>query len=122
VANPLMNGPTSDDKLWGGLSYAGLACCMIPTLVIFFLKKGESDYIKFNGLQAIFFWLASFIIGVVLSLLSQIPGIGMIFGLVQFVVSLGILGYWIYLMIMAFTGKEVTIPYLSDFVRQNLMG
>ena len=122
MVNPSLNGPTSEDKLWGGLSYVGLACCMIPTIIIFLLKKEESSFIKFHSLQAIFFWLASFVIGVVLSILSQIPAVGMIFAIVQFIISLGVLGYWIYLIIMAFTGKDVRIPMLSDFIDQNLMG
>jgi uncharacterized membrane protein len=121
VVNPI-NEPTSDDKLWSGLSYAGLACCMVPTLVIFFLKKGESDYIKFNALQAIGTWLVVLVIGIILTVLSHIPVIGMLVGLVHLLVSLVLIAGWIYLMIQAFGGKEVRIPVLGDFIEQNLMG
>ena len=120
VANP-MSAPTSDDKLWAGLSYAGLVCCMIPTIVIFLLKKGESDYIKFNALQAMGFWLVGFVIGIVFNVGAQIPGIGFVLGLAYMIISLGLLGYWIYLMIQGFTGKEVRIPVLGDWIEQNLM-
>jgi uncharacterized membrane protein len=124
--NPL-NAPTSDDKLWAGLSYVGIICCMIPTVVIFFLKKDESAYLKFNSLQALGFGLATIVIGfalgIVVGLIGQaIPLLGLLAGLVPLVVQLGFLGYWIYLMIQAFTGKDVRIPILADFIDQNLMG
>ena len=120
LAHP-MNGPTSDDKLWAGLSYTGLVCCMIPTIVIFLLKKGESDYIKFNGLQAMGFWLASFVVGIVFNVAAQVPGIGFVFSMVYMLIALGFVGYWIFLMIQAFTGKDVRIPVLGDWIEQNLM-
>lgn len=121
MANPMIHGPTSDDKLWSGLCYAGLVCCMVPTLVIFFLKKGESDYIKFHGLQAIGFWLVGVVIGVTLSVLGQIPVVGLLAGIANLVITLVFIAAWIYLMIQGFTGKEVRIPVLGDFIEQNLM-
>jgi uncharacterized membrane protein len=121
VVNPMMSGPTSDDKLWSGLGYAGLVCCMVPTLVIFFLKKGESDYIKFNGLQAIGFWLVFLVIGVIFFTLAHIPVLGFLAGIVQLVVNLVFMAAWIYLMIQGFSGKEVRIPVMADFIEQTVM-
>lgn len=121
MVNPI-EAPTSDDKLWSGLSYAGLACCMVPTLVIFLLKKGESDYIKFNALQAIGLWLTALVIMVTLSILGHIPVVGFLVGIVHLVISLVFLAGWIYLIIQAFTGKEIRIPLLGDLIEQNLMG
>jgi uncharacterized membrane protein len=113
--------PNSDDKLWAGLSYAGLICCMIPTIVIFLLKKGESDYIKFNGLQAMGFWLALFIVYAGLGVTANIPVIGIIPGLIGVLMGLPCFAVWVYLMIMAFTGKVFKIPVLADFIESNLM-
>jgi uncharacterized membrane protein len=121
VVNPI-EAPTSDDKLWSGLSYAGLVCCMIPTLVIFMLKKGESDYIKFNALQAIGLWLTALAIGIIFLLLGHIPVVGLLVGIVNLIFSLVLTAGWIYLIIQAFTGKEIRIPILGDFIEQNLMG
>ena len=120
MVNPL-ESPTSDDKLWAGLGYAGLVCCMIPTVVIFLLKKDESNFIKFHNLQALGIGLASLIINVVLVTMSATPGIGFLFGLVQILFSIAFLGYWIYLMIQGFTGKDVQIPVLGDYIHENLM-
>jgi len=120
VVNPI-NEPTSDDKLWSGLGYTGLICCMVPTLVIFFLKRGESDYIKFNCLQAIGVWLSAAAIGITLSVLGHIPVIGFFVGIAHLLFSLVYLAFWIYLIIQGFTGKSVRIPILADFIEQNLM-
>lgn len=125
MVNPL-NAPTSDDKLWAGLSYVGIMCCLIGSLIVFFLKKDESSYIKFNALQAIGFGLVWIVLSVGLNfgmmLVSQIPVIGLILGLVGMLIPLGLFGYWIFLMIQAFMGKDVRIPVLADFIDQNLMG
>lgn len=120
-----MTGPNSDDKLWGGLSYAGLACCMIPTVVIFLLKKGESSFIKFHSLQALGVGLASIVTGIIFSVIGGVAGnivaIAIVVGLANLIVSLAILGLWLYLMIVTFMGKDIKLPVLGDFIDQNLM-
>ena len=121
MVNSMTSEPNSDDKLWAGLSYAGLICCMIPTIVIFLMKRGESDYIKFNGLQAMGFWLAMVIVQVGLGVTTNIPGIGIITGLISMLIGIASLAVWVYLMIMAFTGKMFKIPVLADFIESNLM-
>lgn len=121
MVNPISTEPNSDDKLWAGLSYAGLVCCMIPTVVIFLMKREESDYIKFHSLQGMGFWLLLFILQIALSTSSAIPGIGIIAGIISLLVSIASLGLWIYLIIVAFTGKDFKIPVLGDFIESNLM-
>ncbi len=111
-------GPSSDEKLWAGLGYAGLICCMIPSIVILFLKKDESDYLKFHLIQAVGFGVAVFIVNMVLwTVLGPIP----IINLLPPLIGLALTGYWVYLMVMAFTGKDVEVPVLGEFVRNNLM-
>ncbi len=121
MVNPVSSEPNSDDKLWAGLSYVGLVCCMIPTIVIFLLKRGESDYIKFHSLQGMGFWVVYLIVQIILSMSSGIPGIGIVTGIVSILLGLAALGFWVYLMIMAFTGKDFRIPVLGDFIESNLM-
>jgi uncharacterized membrane protein len=116
-----VNAPTSDDKLWAGLSYVGIGCCMIGTIVIFLLKKGESDYIKFHSLQAIGFGVVLIVLYFLFGILSSIPVVGLLASIPMILLMLGSFGYWIYLMIQAFTGKDVRIPVLADWIEQNLM-
>lgn len=125
MVNPL-NAPTSDDKLWAGLSYVGIMCCVIGSVIVFFLKKDESSYIKFNALQAIGYGLVWIVVSVLLNFMmffvSHIPIFGLVLGLVGLLIPLALFGYWIFLMIQAFMGKDVRIPVLADFIEQNLMG
>ncbi|HEY9746209.1 MAG TPA: DUF4870 domain-containing protein [Oculatellaceae cyanobacterium] len=113
---------TNEDKLWAGLGYAGLVLLMIPTLIIFFLKKDESAYIKFNLLQALGYGIASLVLGILFSILATIPILGLLVMFVHFFVGLILFAYWIVLMVWAFMGKEIRIPLLGDFIEQNLMG
>ncbi len=113
--------PNSDEKLWAGLSYAGVAIFAIPTAAIYLLKRGESDYIKFHSLQAIAFFLICLVLGIVFMVLGFIPVIGLLAGLVYFLIALVELGVWIWLMVQAFMGKEPRIPTLAEFLENNFM-
>lgn len=120
MTHPL-NTPSSDDKLWAGLSYAGSALCMIPTIVILLMKKDESRFIKFHSLQALGFSLGSLVFWLVLSGLTMIPILGWLVAFAMLVIWIVPLAYWIYLMIQAFMGNDVRIPGLADFIDQHLM-
>ena len=108
-----LSGPTQDDRLWAGLSYAGAVCCFcgLPALLIFFLKRGESEFIRYHALQAFIFslgWLALFILGLVLTVLSRIDfPVGFFLLLCPGIA-------WIYLMLQAFMGKDRRIPWLRE--------
>lgn len=120
---------TSDDKLWAGLSYAGTPLLLIPPIVIFALKKDESEHIKFHALQALALGVSWLVVNTVIVIVSIILGMipfvgwiaGVIIGLASAVVGLAYLAYWIVLMIWAFTGKEFRIPVLGNFVEQQFM-
>ena len=114
--------PGNDDKLWAGLSYAGVAILALPTIAILVLKKGESDYIKFHSLQALGYFLLCFVVGIVLAILSFLLGpLGFIVGIGGFLLNLVMLGFWIYLMVQAFSGNDPRIPMLADQIDNNLM-
>lgn len=121
MVNSNLTGPNSEDKLWAGLSYAGSIFLAIPPLIIFALKKGESDFIKFHALQAIALEVAMLIIGFALGILGLIPIIGLLSGLAGLLITLGFFGLWIFLMIQSFTGKDFRVPVLGDFIEKNLM-
>lgn len=110
-----LQGPTHEDKVWAGLSYAGAICffCGLPALLIFFLKRGESAYIRLHSLQAFVFalvWVAVFILTLLLTVLSWINGP------IGFFLFMAPVGYWIYLMVRAFMGQESRLPWIGDWL------
>jgi uncharacterized membrane protein len=110
-----LQGPTHDDKVWAGLSYAGAICFFfgLPALMIYFLKRGESGFIRLHALQAFCFslcWLALFILTLLFSIFSWINGP------VGFLLFLAPVVYWVYLMIQAFLGNDRRMPWLGDWL------
>ena len=132
MANTSPMGPSSDEKIMAGFAYVGQLLCFIPTVIIFFMKKDESDFIKFHCLQSfsfIIYGLISFVINIVFSILmavvGQMPGVGMIMGLGGTVIF-GLLGlavfcYWVFLMIKAFMGEDTKIPYVGALIEEKMM-
>lgn len=110
-----------DDKLWAGLGYVGAGLFIVPTLIIFVLKKDESSYIKFHLLQAMAFGICWLIINLAFSMLIAIPILGLIAAAALFFVNLGIFACWIALLIWAFTGKDFKIPILGNFVEEQFI-
>lgn len=121
LANPNLIGPNSEDKLWAGLSYAGIGCGIVLTVLIFIFKQGESDFIKFHALQAILGGIAAAVLGGILLYLSKIPFLGFLISILGFFIGLILFGFWVYLMIAGFTGRHFKIPLLGDFIEKSLM-
>jgi uncharacterized membrane protein len=121
---------TSDEKLFAGLSYLlGGLCCMIPSIVIFFLKKDESPYVKYHSLQSIAVWVILLVVSIVLSIIStvvqvalaQIPLLGMLAGIPGMLFGLACLIYFIYLAVQTFMGNDVDVPVIGDFINEKFM-
>ena len=103
-----------EDRLWAGLGYAGLPIMMIPTLLILWFKRDESDYIYLNLLQALAFGVLFVIVNVIFQFMVSIPLMGLLvlpaYGLILIVFSL----VWLLLTVLAFMGKDVRIPLLTE--------
>lgn len=115
-----------DEKLWCGLSYVGLLICALPTLVILLLKKNESPAIKFHALQALALFLVMVVINVVLNIVNMIAmsalgPLAIVTGLGAALISLALLGYWIFLTVKVFMGDDIDIPVVGGFIRTNLL-
>lgn len=128
---------SSDEKLWACLAYLGniLLCCgvlPVAAIVIFFMKKDESQYLKFHTAQALALgvvcfgvWLVLTVVNMVVSLItSPVAAAAIGWGLVGMVVfplvGLAIIGYWIYLSILAYRGEDFEVPYIGNFVHEKL--
>jgi len=101
--NQFQGEVTSDDKLWAALAYAFSP--LIPVIILLMADKKDRPFIKAHNVQAlatgIVVWIISGVIGAVTC------GIGFILWLLMF-----------YLAYVAYQGKTITIPVITDFVKK----
>lgn len=91
-----MNDVTSDDKLWALLTY--IFSPLVPIIIMFMDDKKNRPFIRSHNAQAL-----------VLGILTVLTGgfcVGIIFLIMQIVYG-----------IQAYQGKEVVIPVLTDFIK-----
>nr|HID12340.1 hypothetical protein [Anaerolineae bacterium] len=95
---------TQDDKLWALLSWL---LWPIAIVVLLLEDKKTRQFIKYNAVQS----LALAVVGWVLSLvLSWVVGLGCIIGIAWLI-------YAIYLAVQSYQGNWVTIPFVTDFCK-----
>jgi len=94
---------TSDDKLWGALSY--IFTPIVGIIVLLMEDKKARPFIKFHAVQSI---AAGVVLWIVLPIIATLTlGCGAILGFVVF--------YWAY---KAYQGEYVSIPLLTDFIKK----
>ncbi|HEY3343976.1 MAG TPA: DUF4870 domain-containing protein [Anaerolineaceae bacterium] len=96
---------TSDDKLWALLTY--IFSPIVPIIILLMEDKKNRPFIRAHNAQA----LAWGVIIYVLSFILTFVVIGPCVGLLGLVVNI----YW---GIQAYQGKYVTIPVITNFVKQ----
>jgi uncharacterized membrane protein len=102
--NQPMSEVTSDDKLWAALAFAFTP--ITPIIILLMADKKDRPFIKAHNVAALV-W------GIVLQVLTWVLSfvfVGICIGLVGFAIQL----YWAY---QVYQGKTVTIPVISDFVK-----
>ena len=95
---------TSDDKLWALLAY--VLSPLIPVIILLMEDKKNRPFLKEHNAQALVLGLINLILGTVLS-----------FTVVLACVPLLIWIYMVYLGIQAYQGQSVTVPVITDFVK-----
>ncbi len=108
MAEEMVNEPvggeeiTQDDKLWALLSWLFWPIAVIVLLI----DKKERPFIKYHAVQA----LALGVVGYLISALLSAVVVGCFVGF-------AVLIYTIYLAIQAYQGEWVTIPFITDFCK-----
>jgi uncharacterized membrane protein len=105
---PLMGdmsgGITSDDKLWSLLTY--ILSPIVPIIVLLLEDKKNRPFIRSHNAQALILGIIGVVNGVILGPFF----VGCCTGLLLF-------GYQIYLGVQAYRGRTVTVPVITDFVK-----
>ena len=102
---PMSSDVTSDDKLWTLLAY--ILSPIVPIILMLMEDKKNRPFIKAHNAQALALGVIEVVLYVVLGWLFFI---GVCLGLLLWIAMI----YW---GIQAFQGKYVTIPVITDFVK-----
>ena len=95
---------TSDDKLWSALAYVFTP--LVPIIILLLEDKKDRPFIRSHNIQALVWGVVFYIIVTVTS--------AFLIGLCIWPLGLIAQLYWAY---KAYQGEMVSIPMLSDFVR-----
>jgi uncharacterized membrane protein len=122
-AAPPASGQTTGAE---GLSenVAGALCYVLGLITgILFLAlapHNQNPRIRFHAWQSIFFNIAIIVLIVVETVISTVLPLALlvIFGLLQVLISLGILGVWLFLMWKTFQGSTVSLPVIGDLAKK----
>lgn len=129
------NTQTTDLPTESGLeeNVAGALAYILGLLsgLFFYVTEDDNDFVRFHALQSIIFSVTAFILYWVLNTLmfSLIFSPGMwttggsmlfsLFSLVTSLLSLALLGVWVFLMYKAYNGERYKLPIIGDLAEQN---
>lgn len=99
-----------DEKWAAFLAYLFM---FIGGIVVLVLEK-ENKFVRFAALQSTVVFLVFFVISLVLGILSNLWGIGWIFGLARWAVGVTTFVTWLYLIITAASNRAVKLPIVGD--------
>ena len=94
---------TDDDKLWALLSWLFWPIAIVALLME---DKKSRPFVKYSAVM-------SLIVGIVASVLGSVLS----FVVVGCVIAVGLWIYQIYLGIQSYQGQWVTVPWLTEFVK-----
>ncbi|MGB8981198.1 MAG: DUF4870 domain-containing protein [Anaerolineales bacterium] len=103
-----MSDLTSDDKLWALLAYLPFVGWIIAIVALLMEDKKARPFIKFHSVQAL---ILAIINGIVASVLMAVVFIGACTGIAGTI-------YMLYIGYKAYQGETVTVPFLTDFIKQ----
>jgi len=95
---------TADDKLWSLLSW--LLSPLVPIILLLMEDKKSRPFIKYNAMQALIYGIVGYVVASVLSAV-----------LIGCFIGVGLFIYQIVLALQANQGKWVTVPFLTDFCK-----
>jgi len=94
--------------LWCILSYFSILS-LVPLLT-----QKEDKFIQFHAKQGFALFIIAVILSVCVMILSYIPIVGFLFGVISIFLPLGILALSVFGMVKAYQGEEWRIPVVAD--------
>jgi uncharacterized membrane protein len=91
------------------------------TGLIFLGTEKEDENIRWHAANSVAVFGGATLAGVVLSLLARIPFLGILFGILGWLLGVATFIAWIVLMINAGNGSKFKVPFLTDFAEKNLL-
>ena len=104
---PVPSDITSDDKLCALLAYMPFIGWIVAIVALLMEDKKSRPFIKFHSVQAL---VLAIINGVISGILMAALFLGVCTGLA---ISI----YMIYIGIKAYQGETVTVPFITDFIK-----
>jgi len=100
---------------------AGLLCYLATwiTGLIFILIEKENKFVRFHAMQSIVTFGAIFVAYIVLMGLGFIPGIGLLFDILSWILCVLAFVLWIVLMVKAYQGERFKLPIAGDIAEKN---
>ena len=100
---------------------AGLLCYLFwwVTGIIFFVIEKDSKFVRYHAMQSIVVFGAISVAMIILSLLIRIPFAGLIFLIIYVLVGILAFVLWIILMINAYQGKKIKMPWAGDVAEKH---
>lgn len=99
---------------------ASLLCylCGWLTGLIFLLIEKDNKTVKFHAWQSIFISIAAIAYFMVTTILSFVPFLGIIFGILNIFISLGLMVLVIICAVKAYQGDRLTLPVISELAEK----
>ncbi len=99
---------------------AGLLCYVLGWVsgLVFILIEKESKFVRYHAMQSIITFGSITVVSIVLGILSLIPFIGVIFGILNLIIGLLALVLWIVLMVKAYQGTMYKLPWAGNLAEK----
>jgi uncharacterized membrane protein len=91
------------------------------TGLIFLGVEKNDENIRWHAANSLGVFGAVTLAGVLLSILSRIPFLGILFGIIGWIVGVLAFVLWLVLMINAGNGVRFRVPFLTDFAEKNFL-
>ncbi len=104
------------DNAAGGISYLTIIPAVIFLLVDPFRRN---SFVRFHAWQSIFFFVLMSAVYIVLgAVLSVVPFTGFLIGVMWRLLDLAFFVVWLIVLINAFNGKRIRLPFVGDLAER----